>query len=161
MSYSLSVNTLSNLFPPDSGVAARVGDQLAPSLQAYLTQSGGIDVWVDDVLHTGQPISGASVVRIGRCKANRQYLLTLQVSRYCILALQSSALLSFYVRLNLALLVALHCQLQTNRPLGYDRVFLPLCKVPDTPFHIQRNEIIIILTSLRAGHGGGLFKICV
>ena len=93
MSYSLSVNTLSNLFPPDSGVAARVGDQLAPSLQAYLTQSGGIDVWVDDVLHTGQPISGASVVRMGRCKANRQYLLTLQVSRYCLLALQSSALL--------------------------------------------------------------------
>ena len=23
------------------------------------------------------------------------------------------------------------------RPLGYERVYLPLCKVADTPFHIQ------------------------
>ena len=24
-----------------------------------------------------------------------------------------------------------------HRPLGYERVYLPLCKVADTPFHIQ------------------------
>ena len=29
-----------------------------------------------------------------------------------------------------------------NRPLGYERVYLPLCKVADTPFHIQEDEMI-------------------
>ena len=27
------------------------------------------------------------------------------------------------------------------RPLGYERVYLPLCKVADTPFHIQGDEL--------------------
>ena len=26
------------------------------------------------------------------------------------------------------------------RPLGYERVYLPLCKVADTPFHIQGDD---------------------
>ena len=30
---------------------------------------------------------------------------------------------------------------QTN--LGYERVYLPLCKVADTPFHIQGGDIFI------------------
>ena len=28
------------------------------------------------------------------------------------------------------------------RPLGYERVYLPLCKVTDTPFHIQEDDIL-------------------
>ena len=27
-------------------------------------------------------------------------------------------------------------------PFGYERVYLPLCKVADTPFNIQRDELI-------------------
>ena len=27
------------------------------------------------------------------------------------------------------------------RPLRYERVYLPLCKVADTPFHIQGDDI--------------------
>ena len=27
------------------------------------------------------------------------------------------------------------------RPLGYERVYLPLCKVADTPFHAQGDDI--------------------
>ena len=30
----------------------------------------------------------------------------------------------------------------TNRLLGYERVYLPLCEVADTPFHIQGYEIM-------------------
>ena len=29
----------------------------------------------------------------------------------------------------------------TSRPLGYERVYLPLYKVADTPFHIQGDEV--------------------
>ena len=29
----------------------------------------------------------------------------------------------------------------TIRPLGYERVYLPLYKVADTPFHIQRDVL--------------------
>ena len=29
----------------------------------------------------------------------------------------------------------------SNRPLGYERVYLPLCKVTDTPFHMQGDEM--------------------
>ena len=29
----------------------------------------------------------------------------------------------------------------TYRPLGYERVHLPLCKVADTPFHIQGDDM--------------------
>ena len=29
------------------------------------------------------------------------------------------------------------------RPLGYERVYLPLCKLADTPFHIQREDILV------------------
>ena len=29
------------------------------------------------------------------------------------------------------------------RPLGYERVYLPLAKVADTPFHIQRDDMLI------------------
>ena len=32
------------------------------------------------------------------------------------------------------------------RPLGYERVYLPLCKVADTPFHIQGGDIYYIST---------------
>ena len=28
-----------------------------------------------------------------------------------------------------------------DRPLAYERVHLPLCKVADTPFHIQEDEM--------------------
>ena len=28
-----------------------------------------------------------------------------------------------------------------HRPLGYERVYLPLCKVADTPFYIQGDDI--------------------
>ena len=31
------------------------------------------------------------------------------------------------------------------RPLGYERVYLPLCKVADTPFHIQGDDLKIII----------------
>ena len=30
------------------------------------------------------------------------------------------------------------------RPLGYERVYLPLYKVADTPFHIQGDDIVVI-----------------
>ena len=33
--------------------------------------------------------------------------------------------------------VNVSCLLGIYRPLGYERVYLPLCKVADTPFHIQ------------------------
>ena len=38
-----------------------------------------------------------------------------------------------------ACVVFLYCSKneQRFRPLEYDRVYLPLCKVTDTPFHIQ------------------------
>ena len=40
-------------------------------------------------------------------------------------------------------------------PLWYKRVYLPLCKVADTPFHIQGDEItlsyIIIFTATKGG----------
>ena len=29
----------------------------------------------------------------------------------------------------------------TSRPLGYERLYLPLYKVADTPFHIQRGDL--------------------
>ena len=29
------------------------------------------------------------------------------------------------------------------RPLGYERVYLPLYKVADTPFHIQGDDILL------------------
>ena len=32
-----------------------------------------------------------------------------------------------------------------NRPLGYERVYLPLFNVAETPFHIQGDHIIYIL----------------
>ena len=31
------------------------------------------------------------------------------------------------------------------RSLGYERVYLPLCQIADTPFHIQGDDIMIIL----------------
>ena len=34
------------------------------------------------------------------------------------------------------------------RPLGYERVYLPLCKVADTPFHIQGDDLSSIMCSL-------------
>ena len=33
-----------------------------------------------------------------------------------------------------------------NRPLGYERVYLRLCKVADTPFHIQGGEVLIVFS---------------
>ena len=37
-----------------------------------------------------------------------------------------------------------------SHPPGYERVYLPLCEVVDTPFHIQENDILkkISITSL-------------
>ena len=29
-------------------------------------------------------------------------------------------------------------------PLGYERVYLPLCEVADAPFHIQEDEFIVV-----------------
>ena len=34
---------------------------------------------------------------------------------------------------------------ETYRPLGYERVYLPLCKAADTPFYIQGNDIYIYM----------------
>ena len=36
-----------------------------------------------------------------------------------------------------------------SHPLGYKRVYLPLCKVADTPFYIQGDEVV--LTSAEQG----------
>ena len=33
----------------------------------------------------------------------------------------------------------------TFRPLGFERVYLPLYKVADTPFHIKRDDFIFII----------------
>ena len=30
----------------------------------------------------------------------------------------------------------------TLHPLGYERVYLPLCNVADTPFHIQGDDFV-------------------
>ena len=30
--------------------------------------------------------------------------------------------------------------MSTLRPLGYERAYMPLCKVADTPFHIQGDD---------------------
>ena len=35
-----------------------------------------------------------------------------------------------------------------SRPVGYERVYLPLCKVADTPFHIQGDDLDPKTTSL-------------
>ena len=32
------------------------------------------------------------------------------------------------------------------RPLGYERVYLPLCEVADTPFHMQGDDILTLMT---------------
>ena len=32
------------------------------------------------------------------------------------------------------------------RPLGYERMYLPLCKVADTPFHIQVDDLSLLIT---------------
>ena len=33
-------------------------------------------------------------------------------------------------------------KIKTIRPFGYEKVYLPLCKVADTPFHIQEDELL-------------------
>ena len=33
--------------------------------------------------------------------------------------------------------------MSTFRPLGYERVSLPLCEVADTPFHIQGDDLFM------------------
>ena len=33
-------------------------------------------------------------------------------------------------------------ELKSHRPLGYERVYLPLYKVADTPFYVQGDDII-------------------
>ena len=38
-----------------------------------------------------------------------------------------------------------------SRPLGYKRVYLPLCTVADTPFHIQGDEIACPFNPYSAG----------
>ena len=35
-----------------------------------------------------------------------------------------------------------------NRPLGFERGYLPLCKVADTPFHIQGDKIKRLKTAI-------------
>ena len=42
------------------------------------------------------------------------------------------------------------------RSLGYEKVYLPLCKVADTPFHIQRDDltgpgVVVIGAACRVG----------
>ena len=32
--------------------------------------------------------------------------------------------------------------MRTRSPLAYERMHLPLCKVADAPFHIQRGDVI-------------------
>ena len=41
------------------------------------------------------------------------------------------------------------------RPLGYERVYLPLCKMADTPFHIQGDDLLILLDTYRRRQVGG------
>ena len=55
-------------------------------------------------------------------------------------------ILLFYIILTLEL--SMHYYV--SRPLGFERVYLPLCEVVDTPFHIQENDILkkISITSL-------------
>ena len=36
------------------------------------------------------------------------------------------------------------CQKSRGHPLTYERVYLPLCKVADTPFHIQGDEDFVV-----------------
>ena len=36
----------------------------------------------------------------------------------------------------------------TSRPLGYERVYLPLTKVADTSFHIQGDEVMALMIVL-------------
>ena len=38
--------------------------------------------------------------------------------------------------------IVLLCFRETFRPLGYERVYLPLCKVADTPFYIQGDDLL-------------------
>ena len=40
----------------------------------------------------------------------------------------------------------LHCAYVIIRPFGYERVYLPLSIVADTPFHIQGDDIILLVT---------------
>ena len=92
---------------------------------------------------------------------HRQYLLTLQVSRYRLLVFPGSAHTfdSHYAPFptigsqlceinspgygwNEHVMVPLSaCVQSTCRVLGYERVYLPLCKVADTPFHIQGDAV--------------------
>ena len=49
-----------------------------------------------------------------------------------------------------------------TRPLGYERVYLPLCKVVDTAFHIQRDGCIF--PAWENGHldkADSTFKFCI
>ena len=47
-----------------------------------------------------------------------------------------------------------------TRPPGYERVYLPLCKVADTPFHIQGDHVCIIPAScVAAGLDNKLVKL--
>ena len=39
----------------------------------------------------------------------------------------------------------------TSRPFGYERVYLPLHKVPDTPFHIQGDYMFCPVTATTSG----------
>ena len=39
------------------------------------------------------------------------------------------------------LITAMTIILGIFRPLGYERVYLPLCKVADTPFHSQGDDL--------------------
>ena len=36
----------------------------------------------------------------------------------------------------------LSSMMRTRSPLAYERMHLPLCKVADAPFHIQRGDVI-------------------
>ena len=39
-----------------------------------------------------------------------------------------------------------------TRPLGYQRVYMPLCKVADTPFHNQMDKLLSIYMTLSHIH---------
>ena len=43
------------------------------------------------------------------------------------------------------MLLQIHLFVFHKSALGYERVYLPLCKVADTPFHIQGDEILTLV----------------
>ena len=63
---------------------------------------------------------------------------------YIILNLNTTAMSMTQVANNYVSFNVYWCALESSRlsrPLGYERVYLPLCEVADTPFHIQGDDL--------------------